>query len=163
MAKKSKKPPKPPQFHVRWLIRRDMPEVLRIEQDSFADPWEEDDFVRVLKNRNCIGKIIEVQDRVIGYMIYEMHKTRLHVLNFAIAPDMQRKKAGTELANRLIAALSEERRTRVVLEVREGNLGAQCFFRAMGFRAVNVLRKFYQHTDEDAYVFQYRLTSTKTA
>ena len=42
------------------------------------------------------------------------------------------------------------------LEVRETNLPAQIFFRESGFRAVSVLRDYYQDTTEDAYVMQYR-------
>ena len=33
--------------HIRWMIRRDMPEVLGIEREGFEFPWLEDDFVRV--------------------------------------------------------------------------------------------------------------------
>ena len=28
--------------HIRWMIRRDMPEVLAIEEDSFEFPWSEE-------------------------------------------------------------------------------------------------------------------------
>ena len=41
---------------------------------------------------------------------------------------------------KLIAKLSSQRRSRIVLEVRETNLAAQLFFRENGFRAVSVLR-----------------------
>ena len=41
--------------HIRWMIRRDMPEVLAIEAASFEFPWLEDDFIRCLRQRNCIG------------------------------------------------------------------------------------------------------------
>jgi ribosomal-protein-alanine N-acetyltransferase len=126
--------------HIRWMIRRDMPEVLEIEQDSFEYPWCEDDFIRCLRQRNCIGMVADWEDRVAGFMIYELHKTRLHLLNFAVARDF----------------LSSDRRTRVSLEVRETNLPAQIFFRESGFRAVSVLRDYYQDTTEDAYVMQYR-------
>ena len=44
----------------------------------------------------------------------------------------------------------------MTLEVRETNLAAQLFFRSLGFRAVNVLRNYYDDTPEDAYVMQYR-------
>jgi ribosomal-protein-alanine N-acetyltransferase len=43
-----------------------------------------------------------------------------------------------------------------VLEVRETNLAAQLFFRESGFRAVSLLRDFYEDTTEDAYLMQYR-------
>ena len=57
---------------------------------------------------------------------------------------------------KLIGKLSQQRRSRILLEVRETNLAAQLFFRANGFKAVSVLREFYDDTPEDAYVMQYR-------
>ena len=38
--------------HIRWMIRRDMAEVLDIEGQCFEFPWSEDDFVRCLRQRN---------------------------------------------------------------------------------------------------------------
>ena len=57
------------------MIRRDMPEVIPIETASFEFPWSEDDFVRCLRQRNCIGMVAEMDDQVVGFMIYELHKT----------------------------------------------------------------------------------------
>ena len=47
-----------------------------------------------------------------------------------------------------------------MLEVRETNLDAQLFFKQIGFRAVSVLRDFYDDSDEDAYLMQYRYRAT---
>ena len=80
--------------HIRWMIRRDMPEVLAIEHASFEYPWCEEEFLRVLRQRNCIGMVAEHEDRVVGFMIYELHKTKLHVLNFAVAPGWRLALAG---------------------------------------------------------------------
>ena len=70
--------------HIRWMIRRDMPEVLDIENRSFEFAWTEEDFIRCLRQRNCIGMVAEHDERVVGFMIYELHKNRLHILNFAV-------------------------------------------------------------------------------
>lgn len=145
-----------PPVHIRWMIRRDMAEVLEIEQDGFEFPWTEDDFIRCLRQRNCIGMVSEWDDRVAGFMIYELHRTRLHLLNFAVTSEFRRRGVGTLMLAKLIGKLSTQRRTRISLEVRETNLAAQLFFRDNGFRAVNVLRDYYQDTTEDAYVMQYR-------
>ena len=142
--------------HIRWMIRRDMPEVLAIEADGFEFSWCEDDFIRCLRQRNCIGMVAEDEDRVAGFMIYELHKSRIHVLNFAVAEDFQRRGVGSQMIAKLIAKLSSQRRSRLVLEVRETNLAAQLFFRENGFRAVSVLRSYYADTPEDAYIMQYR-------
>ena len=145
--------------HIRWMIRRDMPEVLHIETDSFEFPWTDEDFVRCLRQRNCIGMVAEHEDRVVGFMIYELHKTRIHVLNFAVAPGYRRRGVGTQMVAKLVAKLSSQRRNRIVLEVRETNLAAQLFFRENQFRAVSVLKGFYEDTPEDAYLMQYRYQS----
>lgn len=141
--------------HIRWMIRRDMAEVLDIEQHSFEFPWSEQDFLRCLRQRNCIGMVAEQGDRVVGFMIYELHKNRLHILNFAAASDIRRTGIGRQMIDKLIGKLSTQRRTRITLEVRETNLPAQLFFRDNGFRAVSVLRDYYDDSPEDAYVMQY--------
>jgi len=148
--------------HIRWMIRRDMPEVLAIEAESFEFPWLEEDFIRCLKQRNCIGMVAEHDDRVVGFMIYELNKTRIHVLNFAVAGQQRRRGVGTQMIAKLIGKLSVQRRTRITLEVRETNLPAQLFFRSGGFRAVSVLRDFYDDTPEDAYLMQYRYHPEKS-
>ena len=149
--------------HIRWMIRRDMPHVLAIEQESFEFPWSEEDFIRCLRQRNCIGMVAEVEDKIVGFMVYELHKTRLHLLNFAVSGLWQRRGIGTQMAGKLVSKLSQQRRTRILLEVRETNLSAQLFFRKAGFRAVSVLRSFYDDTPEDAYVMQYRYSSAAAA
>ncbi len=73
--------------HIRWMIRRDMADVLEIENSSFEFPWFEEDFIRCLRQRNCIGMVAEYDEHIVGFMIYELHKSRLHILNFAVHPD----------------------------------------------------------------------------
>lgn len=142
--------------HIRWMIRRDMVEVLNIENQSFEFPWSEDDFIRCLRQRNCIGMVAEHDEIVAGFMIYELHRNRLHILNFSVSPDLRNMGVGTQMVEKLIGKLSSLRRSRILLEVRETNLVAQLFFRELGFRAISVLRDFYLDTTEDAYLMQYR-------
>ena len=143
--------------HIRWMIRRDMPEVLQTEQASFDYAWTEEDFLRCLRQRNCIGMVAEQGEKVVGFMIYELHKTKLHILNFAVHPACRRLGVGAQMVAKLISKLSSHRRTRITLEVRETNLCAQLFFRAQGFRAVRVLRTYYDDSGEDAFLMQYQL------
>lgn len=145
------------QIQIRWLIRRDMTDVLRIERDSFEFSWAEEDFLKCLRQRNCIGMVAEVDSQIVGFMIYELHKSKLSVLNFAVDPEWRRQGIGTEMAQKLVDKLSQQRRNEIILEVRESNLSAQLFFREQGFRAINIIRNHYDDTTEDAYVLRYRL------
>lgn len=148
--------------HIRWMIRRDMPEVLQTEQESFEFSWTEEDFLKCLRQRNCIGMVAEHNEQVIGFMIYELHKTKLHVLNFAVHPAFRRIGVGRQMVIKLIGKLSSHRRTKITLAVRETNLGAQLFFKALEFKAVRVLRGYYEDSGEDAFLMQYRIADDAT-
>ncbi len=151
-----RQPQQPLRVHIRWMIRRDMAEVLDIERESFEFPWYEEDFIRCLRQRNCIGMVAEHGERVVGFMIYELHKSRLHILNFAVADAFRQRDVGRQMAEKLISKLSSQRRTQISLEVRETNLPAQMFFKQLGFRATSVLRSYYEDSPEDAYLMQFR-------
>jgi ribosomal-protein-alanine N-acetyltransferase len=142
---------------IRWMIRRDMAEVLDIEQQCFDCAWTEEDFLCCLRQRNCIGMVAEYQERIVGFMIYELLKSQLHVLNFAVGPWSRRHGVGGQMVEKLVHKLTQQRRNEIRLEVRDSNLSAQLFFRSQGFVATNVLRGYYEDTAEDAYVMRYVL------
>lgn len=146
-------------IQIRWLIRRDMREVLEIERQCFAHPWGDEEFLCCLRQRNCIGMAVEAGHDVIGFMIYELHKSRLHVLKLAVHPGHQRSGVGVAMVQRLVDKLSQQRRNEIVIEVRESNLDGQLFFRAHGFRAMSILPVYFEDTGEDAYMMRYRLVA----
>lgn len=151
------KPAEPERMpHVRWLIRRDMQEVMDIENRSFEFPWTEDEFLAQLRNRNCIGAVYESpSDLIHGFMIYELHADCLRLLNLAVAPEVRRTGVGQTMIQRLIDKLSHQRRRFIDVEVRETNLSAQLFLSQAGFRAESVLRRYYDDTIEDGILFRY--------
>ena len=141
-------------LHIRWLIRRDLSAVLRIEDASFRVPWTEDEFVRSLRLRNVIGMVAEHQDMVIGYMIYELHRDSIHLLSIAVHPDFRRQGVGAAMLAKLVSKLYQ-RRGKITTLASEINLDAQVFLREYGFRATEVVKDHYR-PHEDAYFFVYR-------
>ena len=142
---------------IRWLIRRDMPEVLEIERNSFEFSWSEEDFLCCLRQRNCIGMVAERGQHIVGFMIYELHKSKLHILNFSVDQESRHQGIGKQMIDKLVDKLSQQRRKEILLEIRETNLSAQLFFKAQRFRAVRVLRDHYDDTSESAYLMCYQL------
>lgn len=155
---------------IRWMISKDRPAVMKIEKESFEFPWYEEDFVRCLRQRHTMGLIAEPKIPVrgkhplMGYAIYEFHKTRIHILNMAVAPEYRFNGVGRAIVEKLINKLNETKnikRVRVTLEVRETNLAAQLFFKACGFKATTVLHSYYEDSPEDAFVMQYHVDDHK--
>lgn len=142
---------------IRWMIRRDMQSVLYIENESSQYPWSEEDFIRVLRQRDTIGMVAERDGQVAAFMIYELHKNRLHLLSLAVARRFRRMGIGSAMVAKLCSKLSFDRRNRIMCEVRERNLVAHQFLSSQGFRAISVLRDFCEDSDEDAYLFQKRM------
>lgn len=140
--------------HIRWMVRRDLAEVLQIEVNSqFA--WNEEDFLKALRQSNCIGMVTELEDRVVGFMIYELHKKKIHIINLGIDPQFYRHGIGTQMIDKLLNKLCKFSRIAITAHIRESNLNAQLFFAAQGFRAIEVLRRYYG--DEDTYKFKIKL------
>ena len=140
--------------HIRWMIRRDMPAVLDIENDSFPFAWTREDFRNALRQRNCMAMVAEIGDKIVGYMIYELHRNRLEILNLAVHRQHRRSGVGSSMLAKLYGKLSPQRRTRIVAAVCERNEIAHYWLKACGFRCVGLLREHFNETDEDAYVFR---------
>ena len=142
--------------HIRWMIRRDMPEILAIENATSKSPLSEEELVRLSRQRNCVIMVAEnSEDKIVGYMIYELLKLRVNILNFTAHPDHARTRIGTAMMDKLIGKLGHQRRNRITVNVSETNLSGQLFLRSRGFRAVNIL---HQHGSEDTYIMMYKHT-----
>ncbi len=142
-------------MRLRWLTNLDMDDVLHIERTAFDYPWTEAEFIACLCQRNCIGMVAECDSNIVGFMIYELHNTHIHVLNFAVAWDCRRQGIGRFMAAGLLGKLSRQDRTHVSLAVRESNLPAQKFFRKVGFKATQIVPDFYpDHYEEAAYIME---------
>lgn len=142
--------------HIRWMIRRDFPEVLAIEQSCFDWPWTEEDLVSHLRQRNIIAMSCERDERVVGFMVYELQKHTLKILNFAVHESFRHRGVGRQMVRKLASKLSEDRRSRISVMVRESNLDGCLFFKAVGFVCVQTIRQPYEETEEDGYEFSFR-------
>jgi hypothetical protein len=99
-------------MNIRWMIRRDLKYILEIESNSFEFPWTEQDFITQLRQRNSVGMIIENDDyTILGYMIYDLHKTKLDIINFAVSQNHRRQDLGSirqDLSSQIFVKLIEE-------------------------------------------------------
>ena len=142
--------------HIRWMVRRDLPEVLKIENESFEFPWTKDDFLGKPHQRNCIYMVAEYNENIVGFIVYELNKNKIKLINLAVDPRFRRLGVGTQMVAKLIGKLNYQNRKRITFEIRETNLGAQLFFRTIGFQVIQILKNYHYEMEEDAYLMQYR-------
>jgi [ribosomal protein S18]-alanine N-acetyltransferase len=137
------------------MIRRDLLAVYAIEKESFEINWTLGEFLRVLRQRNCIGMVAEIDGEVAGFMIYELHKSGIQILNFAVASIYRNNGVGSAMVQKLVGKLSPERRRKLTLQISDGNLHAHLFFSRHGFIATRVIKDAFEDgSGEDAYFFE---------
>lgn len=147
---------------VRWILRRDMPVVLDIEKRSFSDPWTEEEFIGFLREPGGIGNVIEHDDQIVGYILFDLMPGRIYVANMAVDPKYRRMGLGSKLIDKIKRKLTDVGRNRISTHVNERNLGAQLFLREHGFRCERIEKGMYDKSDLDAYLMVYWLDQQKS-
>ena len=142
---------------VRWMVRRDFAQVLAVEETCFEFPWTEQEFRLCLQQPNCLIMVAEHEGRIVGFVVYETPKNQFFVTNIAVDPEFQRHGIARQMIRKLVSKMIQQRRHKIVIEIRETNLQALLCFRALGFTSATILKDFYEGRNEDAYVLQYRL------
>lgn len=137
------------------MLRKDVSKVLAIEDKSFPEPWESEDFVRCLNSKGFLGWVLKCDGFVVAYLIYERLDNALGVTNIAVSPHARRRGFGTMLFNFLKEKLGP-RRQRLVFTVSEKDLETHLFLKKQSMKAVKVLKHFYG-TGHDGYDFQYTI------
>lgn len=135
--------------HIRWMIRRNMPEVLDLDRECFLQHWNEDKFIAALKRRTVIGIVAECEEKILGYMVYDLHPRHIEILRFGVAEFYRHCGVGRSMLDRLHGKLHQKRK-RIIALVPERNLDAQLFFRACGYRATGIIE------DREAIEFVFR-------
>jgi ribosomal-protein-alanine N-acetyltransferase len=138
--------------YTRWLIKRDIPAVMEIENSSFPYPWTEQEFLRMLKKKNCEGFVYDNKETVVGFILAEFDQSSCEIVNFAVSVDHRRQGFGKKMINDIIRKHSHKRTIFVVTS--DSNLGTHLFLSQMGFYATKVLKNYYD-VDHDGYEFVY--------
>ena len=147
---------RPDALRIDWMNRGYLPSVVAIERACVENAWLDADFVRCLRARDYFGQVaLGPAGRLAGFCIYKVKPHRLRILKLAVDPHDRRRGVGSRLVSSLKSDFGGAGHGRITIEVHENNLATQLFFRALGFRCVNVLRGYY-NDQEAAYLFSWR-------
>ena len=146
------------QNRIRWLIRRDMDCVMRIERSAYGEyAWTRGEWRDYLACRSVVAVVAEdIKDNACGFVGYTLHKDKLVLDTIAVDSKHQRQGVGESMVRLLKRKLTPQKRNRIELMVAETNLAAQLFFRSMGFVCSKVVKRPYPGFDFDGLKFVFR-------
>ncbi|MDP1734165.1 MAG: ribosomal protein S18-alanine N-acetyltransferase [Sulfuritalea sp.] len=131
----------------------DLDAVAAAETRIHPFPWTRGNFADSLAAGH--GAWLALEDgRMIGYAVMMQVLDEVHLLNISILPESQHDGRGTALLMQLFDWARAHAATRMLLEVRPGNVSGQRFYKRHGFVEIGRRRDYYQTHEgrEDAIV-----------
>jgi ribosomal-protein-alanine N-acetyltransferase len=137
---------------IRRMTENDLEEVVKLEQKIFPDPWNRTSFeYEILNNKFSIPLVLEQKKVIIGYAVVWKIFEEFHIANFAIRPENQGKKIGTNFLKKILTLA--ENCFYAILEVRESNKRAIHLYEKHGFKTILKRARYYRN-GEAALVMQ---------
>ena len=129
-------------FHYPVMTFADLDAVAEAEARIYPFPWTRGNFADSLAAGH--GAWLAQEDgRMIGYAVMMQVLDEAHLLNISVLPELQRGGRGSALLMHIFGQARLQTATRMLLEVRPGNLAGQGFYRRHGFVEIGRRRDYY--------------------
>ncbi len=142
---------------IRLMETRDLDEILEVEMSCFKTPWTRHMFVDELYNSNAYYFVVNVNEKIVGYVGFWKIIDEAHITNVAIHEDYRRLGYGRALITAMLNKVKELKIIAVTLEVRVSNLDAISLYESFGFVSSGVRRGYYSDNNEDALIMWLKL------
>lgn len=140
-------------WSIRLAERRDVGELLVIEEAQFPEPWTKGMLLDELTNTVTRRYTVAVEDmRVVGYLGVMFVMDELHVNTLGTLPGHEGRGVASSLMDEAWADARLRGVTRATLEVAVSNTRAQQLYYHYGFRPVGVRKNYYERSHVDALV-----------
>jgi ribosomal-protein-alanine N-acetyltransferase len=124
------------------MTEADLDAVAAAEARIYAFPWTRGNFADSLAAGHEAW-LAQEAGRMVGYAIVMQVVDEAHLLNISVLPELQRGGRGSDLLAHLLDQARQRAATRMLLEVRPGNLAGQGFYRRHGFVEIGRRRDYY--------------------
>jgi [ribosomal protein S18]-alanine N-acetyltransferase len=157
-------------FRIRLMEGRDIPSVVSLDRQVFADPWPESAYVQeIYFNSSAHYFVLELLDptrtrtwydhrrqhfaRLLGFVGMRVEGTRGHISTLAVRDEWRGQRFGEVLLLTSVDQAVRDGAHVVGLEVRISNSVAQALYAKYDFEARSRLHNYYAN-GEDAFYMQ---------
>lgn len=132
----------------------DIDQVMAIEVVSFTAPWSRQSYLELAPLDSVRFFVVKRDDKVIGYMLYQMWFEEMELHTIAVAPDERGRGISTMMIEHLINDAKKRDTKRIFLQVRPSNKAAMGLYKKFGFETVGIRHHYYRDNFEDAYIMK---------
>lgn len=143
----------------RAMVPKDIPAVVKIEEESFATPWTKESFEHEMTGNEYAHYIVAaVDEEVIGHCGLWIILDECHITNVAVRKHLRGHHIGEGLMREAIAQCKKLNVRLMTLEVRMSNLPAKNLYKKLGFQEGGIRKNYYTDDHEDALVMWVEFT-----
>jgi [ribosomal protein S18]-alanine N-acetyltransferase len=147
-------------WKIRVAERRDVGELLGIEESQFPEPWTKRILMDEIENIETRRYTVAVEKkRIVGYLGVMFVLEELHVNTIGTLPQEEGRGIASSLLDEAWADAKERGIKRATLEVAVSNQRAIDLYYRYGFRPVGVRKNYYEKSNEDALILWADLSS----
>ncbi len=153
-----KEPKVSSQIQVERMTSTDLDEIVRLEKESFTDPWPKKAFEVQLGDGSSLMVVARVKDsssgtgEIVGYLCAYHIFEELQLASVAVKENFRRLGIARKLILKMIRQGRERGAKEIWLDVRESNAAARRLYEKLGFREVYRRKNYYRKPKEDALV-----------
>jgi ribosomal-protein-alanine N-acetyltransferase len=147
-----------PPFTLRPMQVTDVPAVMAVERQVYAQPWSDSGYIYEL-TANELARYQALTARagnrsalLIGYAGHWLIADEAHVSTIVVAPSWRRLGLGQLLMLDLLLRAHDRGACLATLEVRRSNRPAQALYLGLGFEVVGERPHYYADNREDALI-----------
>jgi len=139
---------------LRTLFQSDLDQLLVIEKIVHVTPWVEATFKACFQS-GYIGWVVEINKKIIGFIIISQTIEECHVLNVGVLHEYQHQGFGRKLLEHALSHAKQHGIGMAYLEVRRSNSRAISLYKQMQFHQVGERKGYYPTVsgNEDALIF----------
>jgi [ribosomal protein S18]-alanine N-acetyltransferase len=128
---------------------RDARAMAALHATSFQRGWSEDEFEKLLLERNVVADRITRGTSLVGFILTRMAADEAEILSIAIASSERNQGLGRRLLDMNMRRLAGLGVRSVFLEVAQDNLPGRKLYQRAGFREVGCRNAYYDHGSID--------------
>ena len=133
---------------IKKLSFKNIEEIVKIEQNTFDNPWTKNQFIESYKQANKFLNYVHYDStKVIGYLISEIILDEVHLYKIVVSKENQKNKVGSELLRFMLEECKKLNKIRVCLEVDSENRKAINLYEKFSFVNVGNRKKYYGNKD----------------
>ncbi len=132
----------------------DTEKVALMEKEIFSSASSAADIKKAAANDNNIYMTVKEDGDIIAYCAIWTSFDTADLLNIAVKEQYRKKHVAQKLLLQCMSECRSKGVATLLLEVRQSNLPAVCFYDKLGFQKIGIRKNYYANPSEDAIIMQ---------